>query len=231
MKLNKKIFSPIWIIVSFVLVNACINKKGFSESEKSMLTNHGYDPELISEVREFSDSEITEKRSAEEYWAFKDSTNYVRFNEKDLVGLKFNESSENATTIVNSLQNKFNQNGYFIYVSESNFGYSPDEITILKTKDKFDILRFEGTSGINYDIFVEDIIEKLSAWDKQYGIKIFGAGFDFIEGEYQKIPGDVKEHAQEVYEFCPDIVDQGTGSVEELEKEMENSKYLFLWWD
>jgi hypothetical protein len=35
----------------------------------------------------------------------------------------------------------------------------------------------------------------------------------------------------EVYEFCPDVVDQGTDTVEGLESEIKKSGTIFLWWD
>ena len=124
-----------------------------------------------------------------------------------------------------------NKKGYFIYLSEANYGYSPDEITILKTDDKYDLLRFEGTNGLNYDIMVEDVIDKLKEWDNTYQLKFTGVGFDFFQANYSTLPENTRAHANELYDFCPDIVEQGTGSVKELEKEMIASKKLFLWWD
>jgi len=37
--------------------------------------------------------------------------------------------------------------------------------------------------------------------------------------------------AKEMYKVCPDIVDQGTGSIEALAEEMKKTKRLFFWWD
>ncbi|MDQ0230125.1 hypothetical protein J2S19_001377 [Metabacillus malikii] len=37
--------------------------------------------------------------------------------------------------------------------------------------------------------------------------------------------------AHEMYDFCPDIVDQGTGSIENLIEELIETENLFLWWD
>jgi hypothetical protein len=37
--------------------------------------------------------------------------------------------------------------------------------------------------------------------------------------------------AEEIYSMCPDVVDQGTGTVEELAREMKESKLLYFWWD
>ncbi len=47
-------------------------------------------------------------------------------------------------------------------------------------------------------------------------------------------PVDQKECRQlalEQYAFCPDIVDQGSGSIETLEKTLSKSAVWFFWWD
>jgi hypothetical protein len=34
-----------------------------------------------------------------------------------------------------------------------------------------------------------------------------------------------------MYEFCPDIVDQGVGTVARLAQELSKSRKLYFWWD
>jgi hypothetical protein len=34
-----------------------------------------------------------------------------------------------------------------------------------------------------------------------------------------------------MYDFCPDIVDQGVGSVKALATELRRSRSLYFWWD
>ena len=41
----------------------------------------------------------------------------------------------------------------------------------------------------------------------------------------------MKAFANEVYEFCPDIVDQGVGDVEKLAAGIAATKEVYLWWD
>lgn len=52
-----------------------------------------------------------------------------------------------------------------------------------------------------------------------------------MEVRFATKPADLEGFAQEVYRFCPDIVDQGTGSVSGLEDEVGKTQTLFLWWD
>ncbi len=37
--------------------------------------------------------------------------------------------------------------------------------------------------------------------------------------------------AERMYEFCPDIVDQGVGDVDALAESLAESDHLFFWWD
>jgi hypothetical protein len=37
--------------------------------------------------------------------------------------------------------------------------------------------------------------------------------------------------AKRMYDFCPDIVDQGVGDVKELAAELKRTGKLYFWWD
>ncbi|MGQ0423169.1 DUF4253 domain-containing protein, partial [Bacillus sp. HC-Mk] len=55
----------------------------------------------------------------------------------------------------------------------------------------------------------------------------------WVDAIFSALPTDeeMQSFAQEMYEFCPDIVEQGTESIEELVEEIKKTKKLFLWWD
>jgi len=59
---------------------------------------------------------------------------------------------------------------------------------------------------------------------------VTGAGIDFIEGYFRTAPGYDLGLAKRMYRFCPDIVDQGAGTIPALAREIENGS-LYLWWD
>ncbi|SIO50570.1 DUF4253 domain-containing protein [Chitinophaga niabensis] len=146
-------------------------------------------------------------------------------------GLQFEYAGKDAKEGVYSLKDKLREHGYFIFVCEANFGHSPDKIGVIKSNDQFDILRFMATDGINYDIENADVIEKLQQWHSKYPFEIVGAAQDWVEAKFVGALPDFNAFAQDVYDFCPDIVDQGTETVEALGDEMKNSAALYLWWD
>jgi hypothetical protein len=92
-------------------------------------------------------------------------------------------------------------------------------------------LRLARSDACNYDKDTEEIIEKLQAWHQSWGIDVFHAETDTIELMLLALPANLPEFARDVYEFCPDIVDQGVGSVEALEQSIRNSRQVYLWWD
>lgn len=116
-----------------------------------------------------------------------------------------------------------------LFRSDMNFGY--EQVSLIKSRDQYDIIRYSGTDGINYNLMTDDIIKKLKEWEVNYPFEIIGAGHDFVEVRIIDKDQDLSELAQEAYDFCPDVEDQGAGSVEALEEEMESLRMLFLWWD
>jgi Domain of unknown function (DUF4253) len=120
--------------------------------------------------------------------------------------------------------------GYSVYRSRMGVSGGPDELCVLMTQQlDMAILRYEQTDGINYDITTDSLIHTLEGWDLQ--LSIIGASHDWMEARIGKDIRDWHALAEQVYAFCPDVVDQGSGTVETLADEMERSKILYLWWD
>jgi len=120
---------------------------------------------------------------------------------------------------------------YMAFVVEMNAGIKTDKIGVLKGTDQYEILRIMHTDGDDYDISNEDVIDRLKEWEKMSAFDILGADNDWVELEFKTLPKDLKSFAEEVYDFSPDTVDQGPGSINGLIKDLQQTKKLFLWWD
>ncbi len=119
---------------------------------------------------------------------------------------------------------------YHAFLQDNAFGYGPDKIAVTKTDD-YGYLAIVRTDGINYGLDHPKVIERYKQWDGKYGLKLIGAGQDWLEAEFRNPPGDWPAFAKEVYEFCPDVVDQGTGDVSSLARAMKEANTVYLWWD
>lgn len=82
--------------------------------------------------------------------------------------------------------------------------------------DKYQPLRDAGTNGMNFDLGTENVIAHLKEWDAKYGIELTDVGFDRVLVRFNRLTDDVMALAKDVYEFCPDTVDQHFGCMAEL---------------
>jgi hypothetical protein len=125
--------------------------------------------------------------------------------------------------------------GYIAFVGTTRWlgDEKPDgaEVVVAKGESQFDILRVARSDAVNYDMLTEDLCRKLDEFDRKYGIEIFHAETDTIEFGFNRHPSNMKEFGESLYEFCPDIVDQGTGSVDALVEMIRKDQRVFLWWD
>ena len=86
---------------------------------------------------------------------------------------------------------------------------------------KFDTLKDAQANGVNYDVMTEDIIAKLEEWDAQFGVEISNVAHDAVNVKFTKVPDDVPKIANEVYELCPDIIEQHYGCMDDMMDAME----------
>ncbi|MET3698990.1 uncharacterized protein DUF4253 [Bacillus oleivorans] len=151
-------------------------------------------------------------------------------------GISFMTPEDKAEKVVVDLQSRLKQMGYLVFICERDFGNerkSMCKVGIIKGHDQFEILKVQQTNGDNYDISNEDVSAKLREWNDRYPFNMIGADYDWVEAIFSELPADqqMKSFAQEIYEFCPDVVDQGTETIEALIEEMRRTNKLFLWWD
>jgi hypothetical protein len=71
-------------------------------------------------------------------------------------------------------------------------------------------------------------------WHERYGAEIVGMLPDLIE-MWVACPPTTREDALDLAKgqdiYCPDIVDQGTGTIQALAAGLLNGTAWFFWWD
>ena len=168
-----------------------------------------------------------------EVWAVDEEGNEEEWVIKE--GIVYNYIPEkHASRLFEILHEEVLRAGSYLFLTNTNFDADYNsyyDLVILSGTDPYKIIKDMGVMAVNYDLYTNDIILKLKEWDKKLGLT-----FEVIEGDQvsaymSKTPDDPKSFAKEVYEFCPDIVDQGFGSMRELIKSYKEFLYLYLWWD
>ncbi|GMN07184.1 DUF4253 domain-containing protein [Croceitalea sp. MTPC5] len=212
------------ILILVASVSGCNLK---NKNDQILAKEVSFDDGVIELLRKETKSEFTRLKT-------EIISVYPDREEKQIIepnAIEFEINGDNSLDLVLRLKDKLKPMGYYVFRSEQNFGYSKDKIAVIKTEDQFDILRYQATNGGNYDIDTDSIINELKRWDEKYNLEILGADFDWVEGQFLNPPKNFTALADKMYEFCPDIVDQGTGDIETLEEELSQSNQLFLWWD
>ena len=87
--------------------------------------------------------------------------------------------------------------------------------------DPFAAVRAAVTDAPNFSLDNADIINRLAQWQSLCSFVVKSAKKDQIEIEFTTLPKDMEAFARELYDFCPDLVDQGTGCVHEMLESLE----------
>jgi ankyrin repeat protein len=105
-------------------------------------------------------------------------------------------------------------------------------VAIFPTKEELDILQVMGTNGANYDLDTDDLVRFLRQLRREQPFEITAVAFDTVAGRFTKSIRDPKGLAKRLYAFCPDIIDQGVGTMSRLVSALKKkSADFFFWWD
>ncbi|WP_006788345.1 DUF4253 domain-containing protein [Thiorhodospira sibirica] len=95
----------------------------------------------------------------------------------------------------------------------------------MTTVDRYTLIRHAQTDGINYDLDTQAIIERLQAWEALCEFRVTGAQRDSLHITFDTLPEDLDAFVRELYDFCPDLVDQGTGCMDDLLRMIKETGY------
>jgi hypothetical protein len=145
----------------------------------------------------------------------------------------FRLDAKAASSFLDEHHARLRDRGCYVFLYEQNFGIrgEADVLWILPTKDKFAVMAFTGVDGINYDIDNYLVIRWMKKLDQDHSFLLTGCGRDFLSGHFAAKLSDVDAMAKRMYAFCPDIVDQGAGSVRALANEIQRTNAMYFWWD
>lgn len=218
-----------FLLIPLVFWAACTHPRQSVSADYQLADSIHFDHAIVDELRKITPAKFERLvTSIEEYDFESRRSKTVERSSPD--ALEF-EADSTTTALLSGLKENFNARGYLIFLSEENFGNAPNKFAVLKSADQFDILRCRLTQAVNYDIGTDSLIKKLKEWNSRYPFEITGAHIDWVSANFITPPDDFGAFAKEVYAFCPDVVDQGTGTVEALADEMKTGNWLYLWWD
>lgn len=214
----------LWIGLMLYLPGALV---GAAPQPRAVLTPHeeliasqiGFEKDVLVTAREATQSQIHRLSGYDEdgYQIMVD-------------GIVVTVPQQKTEDVLKGLRAKLKQKKCMAFVVEFNDSIKSDKIGVIRGADPYDILRVMHTNGEEEDISHEDIIEMLKGWETGASFEIIGAENYWVELEFKTLPRSLETFAEEVYDFCPNTVDEGAGTVSALIKELRDTKRLFLWW-
>jgi hypothetical protein len=196
-------------------------KKGFlTDEEKNICVTISFDEKIAESVKQRTKSSINLLPEISEYGEV------LLTKDNGLCSLL--DEQEGYEYVVREKEN-FKAKGYLLFLYEDN--EYKRYVGIIKGNDELEIIKWRQTNGINYDYENKDIIEKLQKWREQNDFIILGASTDWLQLQFKTMPNDMDSFAKDVYEFCPDVIDQGAGDMPNLIKEINRMHGVYLWWD
>jgi hypothetical protein len=165
--------------------------------------------------------------------------------------IAFHLGQNQSKKLVITLQQQLEKLGYSGFIISRDYGPNQDKIGIFKISNPLDILTIQLTDGINYDVTNQDIANRLESWQQQCSFRLIGADYDWAELHFETLPEDINTFAEDIYEFCPDTLEQSflgellednlpsddweqqldEQTTQDLVKYLLREKDLFLWWD
>lgn len=190
------------------------------------------------------------------------------YNDIEVAGITFaleGADPDAHMRVVLDLDDSLSSMGYAAFLTERNRLSETERDTlheylaaIIRSEDPLEPVRLRNTAAFNYELSNADIVEKLEAWNKQFGVRVIGADYDWVALTFKTLPKDLKIFAADIYVFCPDAIEQGTAPVYEsmdddqlreagylleagmdpeegglalLAQQIAKTKSLHLWWD
>jgi hypothetical protein len=153
-------------------------------------------------------------------------------NEEIKGGVSFDVPKEKIEAILRQAHTNFLARGFYLFRYDQNFGISgqPDKVGLLPTTDKYAVMAALDTNGDNYSIGTAGVIAWMKELEQEQPYVLTGIGFDYMEGYFTGPVKDPDALAKRMYQFCPDIVDQGVETVGKLARELQKGS-LYFWWD
>ncbi len=81
---------------------------------------------------------------------------------------------------------------------------------------QFDVFREHQTSAPGYEPTTDEIVEIVEKWNVKFGVAVSEVRPDRFTIQFTKLPENLDEFAQELYAFCPNIIEQDFGNYEDI---------------
>ena len=201
--------------------------------EEGQLNAHKNIPDLIAHELQTSPNVLFERQpdamGDEEYEAGEDYKQFKQARER------WQQITSEAIQTVQGMPDAYDP--YFFHIprnAKTDEGYPRVYVGLVPTLNSWEIPAYLRFGSWNACPRPELHVSALKYWHDIYGVEVVGISHDVIETLCTRLPArreDAESLAFEQYQYCPDIVDQGTGTLAKLAEGLQVSEKWYFWWD
>lgn len=148
----------------------------------------------------------------------------------ELPGISFLVDNNIIEKFVDTLNKKLSYRQSLAFISNDEARSDKKQtISIIQSANKYNILRFQETSGGGYQYSTDSIITKLQTFENKYPFSFIGVGDDWLLIKTNNIPTDWLDFAKEVLKVCP-VEDEIDADEYANDLKHDNGK-VSMWWD
>ncbi len=139
-------------------------------------------------------------------------------------------AAQKDSTLLKEGLDHFRALGYLAFEPDGSTS-EPQRLVCLPSSRWQDAVAVMGTNGVNFGIGPGTIVQWLEDLETRQPFELFTVTSDRLCGRFLTPIDNPNKLASEMAEFCPDLIEQGCGTVEELALSLSESDLLYFWWD
>ncbi len=203
--------------IAFIFVIVLSGCSGPTAAELELCTSMGLTAREASFIKEVSKSGIERIPTT---------------GDSSIGGIRVYVDFRNTDIARTALRKFFVNSEYRVFLSKQ-YNDAPgrkNTLSIIRSRDKYDILRLQKTFDSRDRRTTEAIIGRLKKWEELFELEITGADEYWVEAEFVTLPPDIKAFVLELTEYCTELLNDGTGRIEDLVRDIQskNGFYLFF---
>ncbi len=150
-------------------------------------------------------------------------------------GSRFNFiPKETAYEIIEKFYHSVQSQGHTLYLTNLDFDdsfKSHYDICIVPISKQIEVVKLIRTEGPNYNISNAQVVKWLEQKSTEFQFELFVMDHDRLEAKLIDKPESYRQLAKEIYELCPDVIEQGHDKMSSLIKHLQKQRTMWFWWD
>ncbi|MEM8874480.1 MAG: ankyrin repeat domain-containing protein [Planctomycetota bacterium] len=146
----------------------------------------------------------------------------------------FVAGEDTAKRVVDEQRDAIESLGCRVFIGNGPAGFQihPDaRVMLIPSTDLAEAIGLMQSNGANYEVGPGQVFAALRQLHELRPFVLSTIDYDLIEGRFTGRGGNSRALAKWMYTFCPDIVNQGVGSVAALATALTHGDRLYFWWD